>query len=103
MKPSEINEIDKHDMYAAERLRGMFRPGIEHIKPETERKIKLKSRDVVVWRMAWNITEDFIKARSILGMTTPAAFHDVKYQRKYVMDIYPDHSVIDYIVEKDDI
>jgi len=102
MKPTEINEIDKHDMYAAERLRGMFRPGKDHIKPEVEKKVKLKDGPVV-WRMAWSITKDFMKARSFLGMSTPAAYHDVEYQRKYVMDIYPDRKVIDYIVEKDEI
>jgi hypothetical protein len=99
MKPSEINEIDKHDMYAAQRLRGMFIPGSKHIKPEIEKKVKLKNGPVV-WRMVWSITEDFMKARSILGMSTPAALNDIKYQRKYVMDIYPDRRVIDYIVER---
>lgn len=102
MKPSEINKIDKHTLYAAQRLKSMWIPGAEPIEPKVEKLIKLKNGQSLVWRFAWDITEKFMKSRSILGMSTPAAYHDIKHQRQYVVDIYrDDHQAIDYIVEKD--
>ena len=101
MKPSEINCIDKHTRYAAERLRTLFRPNTKYIAPEVEKLVRLKESKKMVWRFVWTITEDFMTSKSILGMSTPAAYSDVKYERKYVMDIYEDRTMIDYIVEKD--
>ena len=110
MKPSDFIQLNKtvkqkHLEYATKKLNELF--GIARIKskpfikPYYEKCIKLKNSKIMVWRFKWIITEEFILSTHYsFGMIKPIR-NDCKHNRHYVLDVYEDHSLIDYIIEKE--
>lgn len=104
MNPSELLEMQRNDRHltrAASFLGSMFKVGKPFIQPKYEKRITLKMSGKKVWRMVWDITEEFFRSRNIL-FKTPAYRCDIEHERMYVVDVYEDGQPVDYIIEKNE-
>jgi len=91
----EMTPEQKHLEKAANFIRQLFSKH-EPVKPNTQRLVTVKGRKV--WRLYWNITEEYKRRAWIFSGLRPTK-DDIKQRRRYVVDIYRDNTIIDYIIE----